>query len=294
MKRLILTFLVLALCLSGCAIAPQKQQAEAPAPEMPAPEAPSPAEPAPETPAPEIPAEEEEVFEEIPLLSLGQLQLTVTNYLPDAPGGPLVLLEVQNGMASEAEFSIGHASIAGVMCDPYWSCTAPAGETLESRLWWSGEQLALRGISALQDVKLELTVRAGETVLFDETVIFAPEAAEPAVTEPEWPDFPAQVLAETEEFTVTACNYEAGVLTLAIDNRSERELLCAVTEVTADGEACDPRWAALAMADALCWSRVEFPAGLQPKEITMLLSVYDNEDHAAPTLFRETVTVTIP
>ena len=48
------------------------------------------------------------------------------------------------------------------------------------------------------------------------------------------------------------------------------------------------------MAEALCWSRVEFPAGLQPREITMILSVYDNDDHAAPTLFRETVTITIP
>ena len=280
--------LALMLVLAGCAIVPQ-QSAEEPTPSVSVP-----AEPTPEVSVPEAPAEEAESFKRISLISLGQLQLTVTNYLPDAPGGPTVLLEVQNGMKTDAEFSIGHASIAGVMCDPYWSCAVPAGETLESRLWWSEEQLALRGISALQEVRLELTVRAGEAVLFDDTVTFAPETEEPAVTEQEWPDFPARVLAETDEFTVTARNYEAGVLTLAIDNCSDRELLCAVTEVTADGEACDPRWAALAMADALCWSRVEFPAGLQPKEITMLLSVYDNEDHSAPTLFRETVTVTVP
>ena len=287
MKRIISILLVLILCLSGCSGAkPEQQPQQEPAP---APEA-----PAPEVSVPEAPAEEEPAFEEISLLSLGSLRLTVTDYMPDAPGGPLVLLEVQNGMASEVEFSVGHASIAGTMCDPYWSCTAPAGETVESRLWWSEAQLAQRGIAALQDVKLELTVRSGETVLFDETVTFAPDAVGQAVTEPEWPDFPAQVLAETEQFTITARGFEEGVLTLAIGNNSGLELLCAVTEVTVDGESFDPRWAALAMAEALCWSRVEFPAEPQPSEITMLLSVYDNDDHTAPTLFRETVTVAIP
>lgn len=292
MKKLIWIILALALCLSACGAAPQKT-AEAPAAEAPAVTESAPA----AEPAPVPAAEPEEVYEPIPLLSLGQLRLTVTDYLPDTPGGPTVLLEVRNDSLAEVEFRIDHAAISGVMCDPYWSCTAAAGETLTSRLWWGAEQLAVFGISALRDVRLELVAQSGETVLYDDTVVLEPEreaGAEAAVTEPEYPDFPAQVLAETEQFTVTACNYDAGMLLLTVDNRSDRELLCAVTEVMADGEVCDPRWAAFSMAQALCRSFVEFPQELQPKEITMLLSVYDSDDHTAPTLFRETVTVTIP
>ena len=293
MKKLI-WILILALCLSGCSIISLKDtSAEQPAAtEQPAaPEAPQ------ETPeAPLDPQEPEEpAYDPIVLLSLGQVRVTVTDFLPDAPGGPVLQLEVKNDTSSDLTFRSGHASIGGVMCDPYWECAAAAGETVESQLWWGTDRLAARGIAALRDIRMELTVAGNEFVLFDDILEFSPAEGEGnAVQELQFPDFPAQVLAQTDAFTVTALNYAEGRLLLEIRNQTAHELLCAVTDVTADGDAFDPQWAALIMADALCLSNVEFPAELQPAEITMTLCLYDNTDRSSPTLFSETVTVTVP
>jgi len=294
MKKLI-WILVLALCLSGCGIIPLKEQPSEPpvATEQPAVSEPA---PAPETVPEEKPEEPEPpAYEPVVLMRLGQIAVTLKDFLPDAPGGPVLQLEVQNGTAVDLLFSSGHASIGGVMCDPYWECAVAAGETVESQLWWGSDRLAFRGIENLREIRMELTVTGGETVLYDDLLAFSPvEDGEPALRELSYPDFPQQVLAETEQYSVVAKNYAEGRLLLAIRNHSEHELLCAVADVTVDGEPCDPQWAALIMADSLCWSEITLPAELQPAEITMTLNLYDNTDRSVPTLFSQTVTVTIP
>lgn len=290
MKKKLSWILILALCLSGCSVVSLEKAPEAPPAAAEQPAAPEAPQETPETPQePEAPA-----YEPIVLLSLGQIRVTVTDFLPDAPGGPVLQLEVKNDTSSDLTFRSGHASIGGVMCDPYWECAAAAGDTVESQLWWGTDRLAARGIAALREIRMELTVAGNDVVLYDDVLEFSPAEEGDAVQPLQFPDFPAQVLAQTDAFTVTALNYAEGRLLLEIRNHTEHELLCAVTDVTADGEAFDPQWAALIMADALCFSEMECPAELQPAEITATLCLYDNTDRSSPTLFSETVTVTVP
>lgn len=282
----IFALILAVLLLTGCQVVPLEEQ--------PAPESQQSVNSA-------VSSEKEESSERgepVVLIALGQISVAAVDYKPDAAGGPMLTLELKNGTDYDLVFCIEHAKSNGVMCDPYWSCLVSAGETVESDVCWSVEFLEKTGILALNDLTLDMTICRSDdesVVLFSDLVTLTLMTKEETVIrQPVWDDCSVQVLAEKEYFSISAvgCNQEnTPVLTLLLENRSEYDLLCTVTDVTVNGAPLDPQWGAIVMENAVLYSDIVMDSGTPVRDITMTLLVYNHDDWSEETLFDETVSI---
>ena len=72
-----------------------------------------------------------EGFEEAVLCDAGGVTVTVTGYDPEGEWGPAFELALENGSRQDVDISMDLVSVNGVMCDPGWDASLPAGETGE-------------------------------------------------------------------------------------------------------------------------------------------------------------------
>jgi len=300
MMKKIVWILILALLLSGCSTIGLGEAApEEPVQPETVPEPPS--APTPEKEPETAPVPEEPAFPAVVLMNRLGAAVTLIGYTPDDPWGPTMLLELKNETDRPLRFATDGVLANGVMCDPYWSCDVPAGETVQSRVRWSSEQLALSGIAWLNALSIRLLVTdpaaPEERPIFSDAVELTLEGGEGSpLSEAHWADFPGQVLAEGDGFRVTTKYFDADgdqgpALTLQLVNSSDRALLFTVLDVTVNGKPADPFWGEEVVPHATRYSQMIWESDAAFRSISMTLCVYDGEDWEAEDLFCETVTI---
>lgn len=208
-------------------------------------------------------------------------------------------------------FNWRDAAVNGVMCDPFWACTVPAGLKSNEEISFSWEALEEAGMDEVLEIVFELEISDDDDweaePLVDDTFVFYPlgEAAyEPAPRQRLDTDV---VLFENESCSATVLGFHQDEfwgygMKLYLENKTETELMFSADDVAVNGFLCDPYWATTVMAGmgsytAIYWELEDLENnGITPEtveEIRLQMTVYDNEDWSADNLVEEVFTVTL-
>lgn len=236
--------------------------------------------------------------------------ITLADYAIDTGWGPILSLELVNETDRALMYAIGDMSVNGVMCDPFWGCEVPAGETVTSEVWWGGD-LAEWGILALRDLRIEFLVFDSEDYavdyLYQDKIDLTLPAEGEVVEDVFYDGFDEQVLAEGEGFRLTARNYDpegwfGPTVLLCLVNETDRNLLFSADAVTVNGADCDPCWAdevwaGCAAYSEMSWSEPDLEeAGVKElSEVAFRLTVFDADDWSgAARLYDGPAAISIP
>ena len=308
MRRMLVLLLILCLLLSACAAkgpSDAETQKEAAREQLAAAEAGAAEE-----------AERQEnrtsLLEDSETLIQGDgFSVTLLDYAADANWGPVLSLELVNETDRDLMYVIGNMSVNGVMCDPFWGCEVPAGETATSDVWWGEELLAERGILALRDLRMEFLIFDSEDYeadyFYNDVVTLTLPAGEEIVEDVTFADFPEQVLAEGEGYRVTALRYDPDgwygpAVLLCLVNETEANLIFSADDVTVDGADCDPFWAQAVWAGCRAYSEMSWDAEDLKEagvdgfgDVAFRLSVFDADNWDEDALHvEETVSIELP
>ena len=126
------------------------------------------------------------------------------------------------------------------------------------------------------------------------------ESTQPEETKPE---FQENVLIDNENCTVKITAMDADsiwgyAINVYLENKTNKELMFTIDNVSVNGYMCDPFWAASVAAGKKANEQIGFTDddfeknGIEKvNEITFTLRVYDNDDWMADDIFNETFTV---
>lgn len=125
----------------------------------------------------------------------------------------------------------------------------------------------------------------------------------PSVTEPESTGFQPIVLAENEKMCVKITAIEENAifgytLKVFLENKTDKELMFTVDDVSVNGFMCDPFWATSVAGgkksnSSIAWLSSSFEEnGIEKvEEINFTLRVYDSNDILADDLLEQTFTI---
>ena len=126
-----------------------------------------------------------------------------------------------------------------------------------------------------------------------------PETTVPETTAP----FAELTLVDDENCTVIIKGYDGNALLgygvkVYLENKTDKELMFSISEVSVNGYMCDPFWATTVSAGKKANEQITFfesdleANGIEAvEEITFTLNVYDNADWLAEYLVKESFTV---
>ena len=209
--------------------------------------------------------------------------------------GMQVQVTCVNKTGESLDFSWNNVSVCGVMYDPLWALTVPAGETVTGMVEIDTYALETMDIQAPDEITFQLNVLSTEnwmdaphvedyftiypTGLSADTVIYPVReavASEVVLVDNEDLTFIAEYVEEQDISYVVRCY---------IVNKTERTLMTSWENVMVNGQAIDPFWTALIAPGKSAYAQVQFAnselqdLGIETvEEITFNLMAYDYAD----------------
>ena len=195
------------------------------------------------------------------------------------------------------EFSWNNVSVCGIMYDPMWAVTVPAGETLTDRVEIDTYALETMDIHAAEEITFQLNV------LSSENWMDAPYAAEYFTIYPTGLDadsviYPVReavaseaVLVDDDNLTFIAEYVEAQDLYYTVRcymvNKTQKTLMISWENVQVNGQGADPFWTALVAPGKSAYAQVQFADSdlkdlgiAKVEEIAFDLTAYDESGEA--------------
>ena len=247
-----------------------------------------------------------EDFEGTVLYDAGGVTVTVEGYDPEGEWGPVFDLSLKNGSRWDVDISMDLVSVNGVMCEPNWSVTVPAGKTAESQAAWYAGDLANVGVNWIEEVEAVLTVRPsggeGADDIFSDKVRWSAPAGEgPAVTEPVFDSGFEPVAVSEGDLAVTAVGYdpdgdEGPAVLFRVDNGSDKDLWLHMDDARANGVLSQPYWSVTVAAGKTAYGWCQWDdrdrAGDALREVSFTMEAVDW--HTLETLDRKDAGLTLP
>lgn len=200
-----------------------------------------------------------------------------------------------NKTQESLDFSWNDVSVCGVMYDPNWAATVPAGETLVSYAEFDAYVLETMDIHALDEVTFQLEVFSTEnwmgepyaegwftiypTGLSGDTMVYPIRETVPSevvLVDDENMTFIAEFAEEQDLYYVIRCY---------ILNKTPGTLMTSWENVNVNGQPVDPFWTALVAPGKSAYAQVMFARsdleslGIEEvKQISFNLTAYDDAD----------------
>ena len=265
MKRMICLILALALVLTMAACGSKEvpvvttaTEATVEIDEAVAPETTEATEPETTEPTMDLPA----------LVSDENVTFTVDAVSNNAMAGMELEVTCVNKTQETLVFSWNNVSVCGLMYDPAWAVTVPAGETMTSRVEIDTYALETMGIRSVDEITFRLDVVSSENWMD------APYVAEyftiyPTGLTADVVVFPVRDTLESEEVLVNDENMtfiieyvepqeQSYVVRCYIENKTDGTLMANWENVTVNGEEVDPFWTVLVAPGKGAYAQVVF------------------------------------
>ena len=265
MKRMICLILALALVLTMAACGSKEvpvvttaTEATVEIDEAVAPETTEATEPETTEPTMDLPA----------LVSDENVTFTVDAVSNNAMAGMELEVTCVNKTQETLVFSWNNVSVCGLMYDPAWAVTVPAGETMTSRVEIDTYALETMGIRSVDEITFQLDVVSSEnwmdapyvaeyftiypTGLTADTVVFPVRdtlESEEVLVNDENMTFIIEYVEPQEQFYVVRCY---------IENKTDGTLMANWENVTVNGEEIDPFWTVLVAPGKGAYAQVVF------------------------------------
>lgn len=195
------------------------------------------------------------------------------------------------------DFSWNNVSVCGMMYDPMWAVTVPAGETLTSQVEIDTYALENMDVQAADEITFQLNVLSSEnwmdvpyaeeyftiypTGLSADTVIYPVRenvVTETVLVDDENMTFIIEYVQQQDLYYVARCY---------IANKTQSTLMTSWENVNVNGQAVDPFWTALVAPGKSAYAEVKFAdsdlkaLGIEAVDsITFDLTAYDDADWA--------------
>lgn len=193
------------------------------------------------------------------------------------------------------DFSWDNVSVCGMMYDPMWAVTVPAGETLTSQVEIDTYALENMDVQAADEITFQLNVLSSEnwmdapyaeeyftiypTGLSADTVIYPVRenvVTETVLVDDENMTFIIEYVQRQDLYYVARCY---------IANKTQSTLMTSWENVSVNGQAVDPFWTALVAPGKSAYAEVKFAdsdlkaLGIKAVDsITFDLTAYDDAD----------------
>ena len=193
------------------------------------------------------------------------------------------------------DFSWDNVSVCGMMYDPMWAVTVPAGETLTSQVEIDTYALENMDVQAADEITFQLNVLSSEnwmdapyaeeyftiypTGLSADTVIYPVRenvVTETVLVDDENMTFIIEYVQRQDLYYVARCY---------IANKTQSTLMTSWENVSVNGQAVDPFWTALVAPGKSAYAEVKFAdsdlkaLGIEAVDsITFDLTAYDDAD----------------
>ena len=200
-----------------------------------------------------------------------------------------------NKTQESLDFAWSNVSVCGIMYDPNWAVTVPAGETVMSQVEIDTYALELMGIQSAEEITFRLDVFSTEnwmgepyaesymtiypTGLNADTVIYPVReavASEVVLVDDENLTFIAEYVEQQDLYYVVRCY---------IANKTQGTLMTSWENVSVNGQAVDPFWTALVAPGKSAYAEVKFAdselkgLGIEAVDtIAFNLMAYDDAD----------------
>lgn len=200
-----------------------------------------------------------------------------------------------NKTQESLDFSWNNVSVCGMMYDPNWAVTVPAGETLKSKVEIDTYALETMGIYAVEEITFQLCVTSNENWMDAPyvkeyfTVYTTGRSADTVVYPVREAVVSEVVLVDNENLTFIAEYAEQQdlyyVVRCYITNKTQGTLMTSWENVTVNGLDVDPFWTALVAPGKSAYAEVKFAdSDLKAQGIEIVdnisfdLTAYDDGD----------------
>ena len=263
------------------------------------------------TEAVEVPTEEipSATFEETVIVDNEYCTFTITSIDADNFWGYTLNAYIENKTDKNLMFSLDNVSVNGYMCDPFWASSVSAGMKSNEEISFSESDFEENGITDVTVIEFTLSVRDDDDWMADPIVdeVFS---IYPLGTDFEAPttsnenSATSEVIEETVivdneycTFKITAVdenNMWGYTLKAYLENKTDKNLMFSLDNVSVNGYMCDPFWASTVAAgmksnEEISFSEDDFELNgiTSVTDIEFTLSVSDSDDWMADPIVDE-------
>lgn len=231
--------------------------------------------------------------------------MRIESIAPDNEWGYTWNVYLENKTTTTLMFSVDNVSLNGVMCDPFWATTVPAGQSTTQEISWSTEDFEQLGITDVTVAEFDLSIYDDEDwsapKLVDAPFTVYPLGKDAAALMERTPGPDDKVLLDNDTCTIIVTGFDPDglwgyTMNAYLVNKSDQTLTFSTENVTVNGITCDPFWTGTvapgkASYESISWSPDDFSANSisTVESIEFDCAVFDNK--TAEDLFTEHFTV---
>lgn len=249
---------------------------------------------------------DEITFSGLTVIDNAECVIKVTKIDPDNFWGYTLNVQLENKSNDKLYmFSVETAAINGVQCNPLFAAEVSAGKKANEEINFTNSELKENGIKNYTDIELTFRVYDSNDWLADdvakETVHIYPYGEDKAVKYVRAPQASDNILVDNEYVTVIVTGYEDDsiwgyTVKLFLLNKTDKNLMFSVDEVSVNGYMADPFYATSVSAGKCAFSSMSWSdTTLENSGITVIdeieftLKVYDEDDWFAGDLVNQTI-----
>ena len=238
-----------------------------------------------------------------------ECSITITDIDPDNMWGYTLKATFENKSAETTYmFSVYTGYINGVKCDPFFASEVAPGKKSIEEISFSTDELEENGITDITDIELVFNVYdyndwAADYVVDAAVVNVYPYGEDKAIKFERAAKSTDIILVDNEYATVIATDFYTDDIwgytaDLYIVNKTDKEVMFSVNEVSVNGFMADPFFATTIMPEkasfeSMSWSEDTFAeCGITDVEnIEFILDIYDANDWLADKFVNENITI---
>lgn len=255
-----------------------------------------------------IPTEAPVEFKEITVIDNEECAIRITDIDPDDSWGYTIKACFENRSADKNYmFSVQTAAVNGIEADPFFATTIAAGKKGNSKIQFSNKELYEPDIGDFTDIEITFRVYDSDDWMADavalETVHIYPYGEENAKHYVRAAQPQDIVLIDNDSVSVIVTGFTEDSIwgytaNLYLVNKTDKELMFAVDDVSVNGFMADPFWARSLTGGKVCFTSMSWSNstleenGIETvEEIEMNLRAYDSNNWNAKDIFNEIVTI---
>ncbi len=246
-------------------------------------------------------------FEKTVLVDNDVCTFTIKSIEMDEIWGYTLNVYIENKTDLNLMFAVDTVSVNDFMCDPYWGCSVSPGMKSNESISFSESSLEELGILNVTDVTFTLRAYDFDDMMADplleESFTIYPmgeDAVEAYVRTPVEDEI---VLFDNEDVTMIITGqrddpYFGYTLAVYIENKTDKTLMFAASDVAVNGFMCDPYWASTVAPgkraiSGISWSDEAFAENdiTKVESISLSIIAYDYNDWMADYIVDETFTI---
>jgi hypothetical protein len=252
--------------------------------------------------------EAQSLDEEITVVNNSQCVIKITGIDPDNLWGYTVDVYLENKSANKTYmFSVTDAAINGIECDPFFATEIAPGKKSNKEISFSDRDLKSKGVGDFTDIELSFKVYDSNDWFADpvakETTHIYPYGKDKAAESTRKSQSTDAVIVDNNKVSVIVTDYDEDgfwgyTVNLYLENKTDKELMFSVDDVSVNGYMADPFWAKSVGAGKVAYGSLSWSDSTLKKngiktveEIEMTFKIKDANDWRADPIFNEVVTL---